>query len=120
MCLVPLLLLLGAALLWGLKARRSLSDPVLDTEVIVVPLAVIVVVVADVAAAAGDTWLPTLNATLFLLVAGLMGEGDCIERVSFPSPASPDVLALAGAAVALDAAAAAFVSLISRSAILAS
>ena len=78
--------------------------------------------VTDVAAAAaGDPWLPTLNATLFLLVAGLMGEGDCIERASFPSPASPDVLALAVAAgMALEAAAAALVSLISRLAILAS
>ena len=55
-------------------------------------LAVIVVAITDgAAAAAGDPWLPTLNATLFLLVAGLMGEGDCIERASFPSPASPDV-----------------------------
>merc|ERR1719277_2332827 len=52
------------------------------------PLKVIVVVVADVgAAAAREPWLPALNATLFLLVAGLMGEGDCIERASFPSPA---------------------------------
>ena len=41
LCLAPpllLLLLLEAALLCGLKARRSLSDPVLDAEVIMGPL----------------------------------------------------------------------------------
>ena len=45
------------------------------------------VVVAGVVAAV-DTWLARLNATLFLLVAGLMG--DCTTKAASPSPASPD------------------------------
>ena len=73
--------------------RLSLPLPrTIEVRIKCTHLAVIVVVITDgAAAAAGDPWLPTLNATLFLLVAGLMGEGDCIERASFPSPASPDV-----------------------------